>query len=97
MFTAAEKAIIQKVFLIWANAALNGYMHPSPVGVVQDATQLLPGDTFVYTCCARELLCTEQHISGAVAGGCARGAECFVTLLMQLCACVCAPLLCPRG
>lgn len=43
MFTAAEKALIQKVFLMWANAVLNGYMHPSPVGVVNDATQLLPG------------------------------------------------------
>jgi hypothetical protein len=43
MFTSTEKAQIQAVFLIWANAAVTGYMHPSPVGMVQDAQQLLPG------------------------------------------------------
>lgn len=43
MFTAAEKALIQKVFLIWANANINGYMHPAPVGVTNDPTMLLPG------------------------------------------------------
>lgn len=43
MFNATEKALVQKVFLIWANAAVNGYMHPSPVGVVNDPTILLPG------------------------------------------------------
>jgi hypothetical protein len=43
MFNTTEKAQVQTVFLIWANAALTGYMHPTPVGVIQDATQLLPG------------------------------------------------------
>jgi len=43
MFTAADKALIRQVFLMWANAAVQGYMHPSPVGVVQDANMLLPG------------------------------------------------------
>lgn len=43
MFTTSDKALIQKVFLIWANAAVNGYMHPAPVGAVNDPTMLLPG------------------------------------------------------
>lgn len=43
MFTATEKVLIRQVFLMWANAAVQGYMHPAPVGVVQDPTMLLPG------------------------------------------------------
>jgi hypothetical protein len=84
MFTAAEKALIQKVFLMWANAVLNGYMHPSPVGVVNDATQLLPGDAFVQTSCARGLLCIEQHTSGNRRSWLfARAAEFFVTAALM--------------
>jgi hypothetical protein len=45
ILTAADKATIRKVFLIWANDCLNaettGGDHPSPVGVT-NSTQLLP-------------------------------------------------------
>lgn len=42
-FNPQEKALVQKVFLMWASAAVSGYMHPAPVGILNDPTMLLPG------------------------------------------------------
>ena len=47
ILTAADKATIQKVFMIWANDCLNAYTtggdHPAPIGVT-NSLQLLPNN-----------------------------------------------------
>lgn len=40
LFTAAEKTMIRRVFLMWANAQLTAYMSPSPAGTMNNPVLL---------------------------------------------------------